>query len=299
MFLLIKLYENQLGRSKNRKQLEAVVSNMPSELEHAYERDWKYISELPSRDRFRALEILRWATFALRPLTVSEITEALLIEDNDNCDDLQIDELPDEVDKDFVDEPIIGLCGSLIEIQASIIEKKQSPGSSTIHLAHFSVKEYLLAMIPDKTMSFSDHNYQDCYLAKLCLRYLDYTKVWIASNSPENNERQQLFLGYAVTSWHQHAAMCGESNSELIDLTNKFFTPGNPTWVRWRKLFESIAEPPLLGSEEPGSEPSLSEIEQPREEPPSSAIEQPREAPSVLNTEQPREESSLSGIKPP
>lgn len=104
----------------------------------------------------------------MRPLTVSEITEALLIEDNDNCDDLQIDELPDEVDKDFVDEQIIGLCGSLIEIQASTIEKKQSPGSSTIHLAHFSVKEYLLAMIPDKTMSFSDHNYQDCHLAKLC-----------------------------------------------------------------------------------------------------------------------------------
>ena len=35
MFLLIKLQENQLSRSKNRKQLEAVVSNMPSELEHA------------------------------------------------------------------------------------------------------------------------------------------------------------------------------------------------------------------------------------------------------------------------
>lgn len=39
MFRLIKLQENHLSRGKNRKQLGAVVSNMPSELEHAYERD--------------------------------------------------------------------------------------------------------------------------------------------------------------------------------------------------------------------------------------------------------------------
>lgn len=270
---------------------------MPSELEHAYERDWEYISNLPNHDKFRALEILRWATFALRPVTVSEITEALLIEDNDNCDNLQTDELPDEVDKDFVDEQIIGLCGSLLEIRASSVEKKQSPGSSTIHLAHFSVKEYLLAMIPDKAVSFSDHNYQNSYLAKLCLRYLNYAKVWIASSSPEDNERQHLFLDYAVKSWHKHAAMGGESKSELIDLTNKFFAPGNLTWDRWRENFESIAEPLLSGSEKPGSGPSLSDIEQAGEEPPLSAIEQPREEPSLLHTEQPGEEPSRSDIK--
>lgn len=123
---------------------------MPSELDHAYERDWEYISGLPKY----ALDIFRWVTFALRPLTTLEITEALLIEDNDNCDDLQSDELPDDVDKDFVDEQITGLCGSLLEIRSSSVEKMQSPGSNTIHLAHFSVKEYLLAMIPDKSVLF-------------------------------------------------------------------------------------------------------------------------------------------------
>ena len=150
---------------------------MPSELEHAYKRDWEYISTLRTRDRLRALEILRWVTLALRPVTVSEITEALLIEDNNNCDDLQIDELPDDVDKDFVDE--IGLCGSLLEIRASSVENAQLSGFSTLHLAHFSVKEYLLAMIPDKTVLFSDHISRNGYLAKLCLRYLNYEKVWI------------------------------------------------------------------------------------------------------------------------
>ena len=60
MFLLIRLQENQLSKSKNRKQLQAIVSNMPSELEHAYERDWEYISGLPKYKKLRALDILRW-----------------------------------------------------------------------------------------------------------------------------------------------------------------------------------------------------------------------------------------------
>lgn len=285
MFLLIKLQENQLSRSKNRKQLEAVVSNMPSELEHAYKRDWECILTLRTRDRLRALEILRWVTLALRPVTVFEITEALLIEDNDNCDDLQIDELPDDVDKDFVDEQIIGLCGSLLEIRASSVENAQLPGFSTLHLAHFSVKEYLLAMIPGKTVLFPDHISRNGYLAKLCLRYLNYAKVWIASSSPETNQRHNFFLDYAVTSWHKHAVMDGGNNQELIDLTNTFFTPGNPTWDRWRKHFESIAKP------------LMPDIKQPGEEPPLSAIVQPGKNTSLLNSEQPGEEPTLSDTK--
>ena len=78
--------------------------------------------------------------------------------------------------------------------------------------------------------------------------------------------------------------MDGESNQELIDLTNKFFTPGNPTWDRWRKHFESIAEPPMPNIKQPGEEPSLSDIEPPGEEPSLSVIMQPGEKTSLLNT---------------
>ena len=244
MFLLIRLQENQLSRSKNKKQLQAIVNDMPSEQEHAYERDWEYISTLPNCDRLRALDILRWVTFALRPLTVFEITEALLIEDNADCDDLQSDDLPDNVDKDFVDEQIIGLCGSLFEIRSSSAENTQSPGSSTIHLAHFSVKQYLLAMIPDKSVFSSDRNSQNGYLAKLCLRYLNYPDVWISSSTLENDQC--------------HGD--GKSDQDLIDLINMFFKPGNPTWDHWRKRFESIMELSLSNIEQLGEDSSLSDI---------------------------------------
>ena len=38
----------------------------------------------------------------LRPLTVCEITEALLIVDDDYYDDLDINEMPDAVDEDYI-----------------------------------------------------------------------------------------------------------------------------------------------------------------------------------------------------
>ena len=293
MFLLIRLQENQLSRSKNKKQLQAIVSNMPRELEHAYIRDWEYISGLPSCDRLRALDILRWVTFAIRPLTVLEITEALIIKDNDNYDDLQSDDLPDDIDRDFVDEQIIGLCGSLLEVRSSNVEKIQSPGSSTIHLAHFSVKEYLLAMIPDKNTIFSSRNSQNGGLAKLCLRYLNYPKVWISSSPPGDKKGHHSFLNYAVTSWHKHAVMDSESDQELIDLTNHFFTPGNPTWGRWRQHFEFISEPSLSQT---GEESSLSDIEQPEKEQSFSDIDQPEKEPSFSDIEQQGEELSLLDI---
>lgn len=114
----------------------------------------------------------------MRPITVLEVTETLFIVDNDDYDDLQINDLLDGVDKYFVDEQIIGPCGSLLEIRASCVGNKRSPGSSIIHVAHFSVIEYLLSIIPDKSLFFSNRNFQNNQPAKLCLRYLNYTNVW-------------------------------------------------------------------------------------------------------------------------
>ena len=60
--VILPLGEGGIRRSAT---IQAIVSNMPSELKHAYERDWEYISGLPKYEKFRALDILRWFTFAL------------------------------------------------------------------------------------------------------------------------------------------------------------------------------------------------------------------------------------------
>jgi hypothetical protein len=72
------------------------------------------ISHLLDKDKLYALSILRWVAFALHPLTIVEITKALLIVD-DNCEDLLVDKLLDAINKDYVSSEILGLCGSLLE----------------------------------------------------------------------------------------------------------------------------------------------------------------------------------------
>jgi archaellum biogenesis ATPase FlaH len=146
MFLWVKMLEEHLRSWKNKKQLEEAIDQAPTALDHIYDRSWMRISHLPDRDKLRAFSILRWAAFALRPMTVSEISEALLIVDDDSCEDLSVDELPDAVDEDYISSEILGPCGSLLETQKTA--PTQDLGSMTIHLAHFSVRQYIICNMP-------------------------------------------------------------------------------------------------------------------------------------------------------
>ena len=71
---------------------------------------------------------------------------AVLIVDDDSCEDLSVDELPDAVDEDYISSEILGPCGSLLETQKTA--PTQDLGSMTIHLAHFSVRQYIICNMP-------------------------------------------------------------------------------------------------------------------------------------------------------
>jgi len=118
-FLWLKMQEGSLRSWQNKKQLKDAIDASPVGLEHIYERNRIQISRLPDRKRIRALSLLRWAAFALRPLKVCEITEALLIDED--CNDLLIDEMPDSIDEDYIDSEIMSLCGPSIIIRNSRI----------------------------------------------------------------------------------------------------------------------------------------------------------------------------------
>ena len=210
MFLWVKMLEEHLRSGKNKKQLEETIDQAPTALDHLYDRNWMKISHLPDKDKLRAFSILRWVAFALRPLTIVEITEALLIVDDDNCEDLSVDELPDAIDEDYVSSEILGLCGSLLETQK--VAPKQDLGSMTIHLAHFSVKQYILCNMPaqggllmvNERLRASNETFQSNVLAKLCLRYLNFQNVWQASFQLQSGPIKQTFRDYAAGSWYYH-----------------------------------------------------------------------------------------------
>lgn len=62
------------------------------------------------------------------------MTDILIVLDDDNCKDLEVNDLSSEIDKEYVDDAIIGLCGALLEIRATTSE--QPMRLRTFHLAH-------------------------------------------------------------------------------------------------------------------------------------------------------------------
>ncbi|KAJ4146963.1 hypothetical protein LMH87_001516 [Akanthomyces muscarius] len=193
-FLWIKLQGHTLRSSKNKKQLEASIDRSPTALTHLYERDWQKLLGLPPEESTRAIHLLRWAAFALRPLTVAEITEALLI--NDDCVDFPVDEMPDSIDQDYVDGEIRRLCGSLVEIRSAPLDP--IVGSQTVHLAHFSVKEFFVSrvtagenvVVANERLRNSNEATQNSVLALMCLRYVNFRTVWLGQD--EESDKVQV-----------------------------------------------------------------------------------------------------------
>lgn len=257
-FIWVKMQEGSLRNWKNKKQLEDAIDKTPALLEHLYERNWTRMSRLPIEERNRAYSLLRWAAFSLRPLTVCEIAEAVLIENE--RDQLHLDEIPDFVDEEYIDSEILGPCGSLLEIRNSTSET--CAALKTVHLAHFSIRQYFLChtsaqgelLIANHNLQYSSESLENARLAILCLRYVDYQDVWEGVFHVEEGNVKRSFRDYAAGVWYEHAAASGSTDPTLVDLMNGLFDTRNPNWDRWRKwvdlnietlqLYESSDESP-------------------------------------------------------
>ena len=211
MFLWIKLLHKRLSRSKSPPRLRKIIRDTPSGLDQAYERDLLYILSLDAEERDRAVAILRWTLFAFEPLTIRQLSEALLVEfedeassddeisikreysgvsqacsDGSDTDDqsedstdghyLPLSEVPDfETDETAV-YYLLKTCGSLIELRGG----EDGPKSDQIvRFVHFSVQEYLLSTSDVKLpqmnkLQLSDRAFCHERLARTCLQYLVY-----------------------------------------------------------------------------------------------------------------------------
>lgn len=241
-FLWVKMQEDHLRSGKSQKKLEQAINSTPPGLEHTYDRNWVRISNMPEDDRDRTVSLLRWAAFAFRPLSVSEITGALSI--SRDCDEVQLDELPDSIDEDYLNTEILELCGSLVEIRTSQAECE--PGLRTVHLAHFSVKQYLLCNMSGQggvlqanaSLKTSIEIRENTLLAKMCLCYVDSEDVWQESPDEEAVKMLSPFRDYAAGSWHQHANIGNIRDDELVEKMNHLFDSQNVNWKSWKNWFD-------------------------------------------------------------
>ncbi|CAG9974878.1 unnamed protein product [Clonostachys byssicola] len=240
-FLWLKLQESSLRKGLNKKQLQNVIQNTPPGLEYIYDRNWHRITSLQPDDQGRAICILRWLAFALRLLTVQEITEAVLVNETE---ELLPEDLPDEIDDDYVESEIIGLCGTLLEVRNSFANSL--PRDRTLHIPHFSVREYLVSRLPypsfideDGVLNESCEKAHHTLLAMTCIQYISLIQVWDNSqHQPDDPLPCAAFRDYAATRWYEHTRLGLADSPEIVSLCLELFQEENPAWVEWRNWFE-------------------------------------------------------------
>ncbi|OQD71649.1 hypothetical protein PENPOL_c001G07560 [Penicillium polonicum] len=266
MFLWLHLLSQKLKPGINARKLDAVVSQMPVGLEQAYERDLRQIYTLDEEERDRAINILRWVLLAGRPLTVSELVEALMLtgdlDDDDDC--YPEDELPDEwktnfVDEDYVNNVLHQPLGSLIEVRRR--GEHEPLSAHTVHFVHYSVKEYLLrpaAASEPQEVLFPDIKSEDDLLARRCLQYLCYDVFGSECLLTEDQMRAYPFYRYAARSWYRHAwGDGGYMSPELVSWECRLLDPDAFNWALWAKAYEAEEDHERYlgeGHHEPGKE---------------------------------------------
>ena len=248
MFLYLRRIQPRL-KSKSTMtaaKLRAIIEDMPRGLEEAYDRDLQTICHLDSEDRERALSILRWVLYAARPLTVRELAEALLISVNDDgsLDNwLPQDDLPETWDEDYIDEQIMGVCGSLIDIRGG--EAGNSVENQTVHFVHFSVKEYLLGTVNIELPFLVKDYFIDEFRAqelitKICLRYLclkDFQQA-VHSTITQFNTRAKkyAFLDYAASYMATHLSHAQPLSQSIVKLCNALLDPSGSRWLTFSEV---------------------------------------------------------------
>ena len=248
MFLYLRRIQPRL-KSKSTMtagKLRAIIEDMPKGLDEAYDRDLQTICDLDMEERERALSILRWVLYAARPLTVRELAEALLIsaDDDESLDKwLPQDDLPEAWDEDYIDEQIVGLCGSLIDIRGGeagcLIENQ------TVHFVHFSVKEYLFKTVDIKHPvlvkdCFVDKFRAEEHITKICLRYLclkDFQQAAHSTRTQFNTRaKKYAFLHYAALNMSTHLFQAQPWSQSVVRLCNALLDPSDSRWLPFSEL---------------------------------------------------------------
>lgn len=240
MFLWLQYLSHELDPGENAKALSTIVSEMPAEINEVYERDLEKVQNLGPVKKTRAIAVLRWILFALRPLTVRELAEAIAATIDDSAETYPHDDLPDSWDSGYVDEQYVNSyirrsCGSLVELRGHY--EIRPLALHTVHFTHFFVKEYLLRSDVFNTgqtrlgrIGFPDGGKEHDRLAQLCLQYLCYDIFGEKSDFSDGRKIQVYpFHGYTAKVWYMLRDQ--PMSEDIVPWAEKLFNPSTSNWV--------------------------------------------------------------------
>jgi len=239
--------------------IREALKNLPKTLDDTYERLFLEIDEAYQQE---ARNALLWLAFSERPLKLTELAEAIVIDPQTTP--------PFNPEQRFPDpQSVFHILSSLITISSSEqkIPDDENIISATVTLAHFSVKEYLISerIYRSQAQHFAaSDSFAQQYIAKCCLLYiLEYASSAIKSESPTDLTEFPL-LQYSSTSWYTHIKLATpQQQKELVPLVMRLLlsdsalsswlqvhNPGRPAMNPFDQFAELIS--PLMYTSDMG-----------------------------------------------
>ncbi|RBA14578.1 hypothetical protein FPRO05_13389 [Fusarium proliferatum] len=195
--------------------VKTALESLPHNLDETY---YRMIERIPIENKASAIRLLQFLVHTKRPLELKEAVEVIAT---------QIDLEPPCFSTDsrlFKPHDVLRYCPGLIVIT----ENREWSGTvEELHLAHFSVKEYLLQQ--------ADFNQRNASIAitRTCLAYLrDIDGTWFSL------ERLFPMAQYAAKHWTEYAILA----QDIEDTTSSIieFLRDETKFRRWTYLYQDI-----------------------------------------------------------
>ena len=197
-FLLTELHLKSLVELDNPKAVLRALGRLPIELEASYDDAISRIERQPDQYRNRAKQVLSWISFTLRPLTVTELRQALAVELGSR-----------EMDKSGLPAltRLVSVCAGLVAVDRQ---------SQVIRLVHETTQTYFarnrLKLFPKAQQEIS----------KVCLTYLSFDAL---AKGPCSNDgemesrlRELPFFDYAAHHWGDHVRESDDESVQILTL---------------------------------------------------------------------------------
>jgi hypothetical protein len=208
------------------RNVEHVLSELPTSLDETYQRVLREIDEANQRDVYRLLQCL---VVSIRPLGVEELAEVLAV-DFDGAGG--IPKLNPDWRWEDQEEALQAACSSLIAIV-------DTDDSRVVQFSHFSVKEFLTSpRLADSHGDVSRYHISlepaHTILAQSCLGVL----LRLDDGTEEESiEARFPLAGYAARHWVDHAQFENVS-SRVWKGMEHLFDPDKPHFSTWLQLHD-------------------------------------------------------------
>ncbi|KAF4458972.1 Ankyrin repeat, partial [Fusarium albosuccineum] len=233
-------YLCELPRDKDRRE---ALKSLPPTLNKTYERILDRIQSKNAAVQYLVEQCLHFIAVAEPPLTISELQEAVSIDDETLT--LDSDALVDEA-------TIIQHCSSLVRRRVSY-----NGADTYLEFSHFSVAEYLQGSSLCGTkleryrtcQNSANRSLATACLRMLCLDEVSYQPTATMEDFTQVSERnwQHPFYPYAALLWPRYASNHWQDTA-ISDLIMRLFSPEKPTiFFSWAlQMFHFLLAPRYL-----------------------------------------------------